>query len=445
VIEFLEQNKPLSGALSLYSDQKLSCYSLLLAGLANGKSKISNLLRSRVVLNLVKILGQIGVSIQETNDDVFIVDGVNKNLSEPINVIDVENSEELLYLMIGLLAPYNFNVFFKADDALAQLNLKDIFSVYYSLKMKFIARNASNLPFLMVGNKEINKIKCVADNYSLPIKNSLLLTSLISNNKNVIMEKEKSENHLEVMMKYFDIILEESNVGIKTDLSTKIGKEIKIDGEQTFIGKNILIPTSTVFSNFIAVLAILIPDSNIIIKDVLVSQYRDTFFRILIDMGANVIFTNQKVVCGEKVVSVNVKYGPLKNSVISADKLPKILSEYYLLALIAAVANISITIQGIDYLKEKDAENYKYLLNLINSLDMAFEDKNNTLSLRGKMKKTTDPIAIGTLTDHNLLLAVAFFGFFMKNKVAIDGAVEDTYPNLLKVLTELGLNVKKST
>ena len=136
----------------------------------------------------------------------------------------------------------------------------------------------------------------------------MLLASLNGDpeKENVVIEKEKSKNHLEILMKYFGILFEEHDIGSKSSLSLRVGKEVVIKSGQSFSGKEIIIPSDISFSSFIASLAILIPDSNITLKNVLMNHYRDAFYRTLVDIGADITFINQKIVCGEKISDINI-------------------------------------------------------------------------------------------------------------------------------------------
>jgi 3-phosphoshikimate 1-carboxyvinyltransferase len=441
MIRFKEQNKSLSGNISVYGDQELSYYSLILGTLASENSKVSGLLKSKDVLNLISILEQFGAIITEDNG-VFTVKGLNKSLKEPINIIDIQDSKEILYLLIGLLSSYDFKIFFKGDNSLTKLTLEDIFSVYTNLGIKFIGRNDKNLPFLMFGNEIKKKIKHTDNDYFSGLKNSLLISSIISNNENIIIEKEKNKNHLEIMMKYFGIIFDEHDIGTKSDLNTKIGKEINIVGGQKFSGKEVSIPTNTTFAGFLATLVVLIPDSNITLKNVLINQYRDAFFRTLIDLGADITFTNQKIICGEKVADITVRYRPLKDAVIPINRIYKMLSEYYLLILIAVISGKQMSIQGANFLKEKDEENYKYVIELLKKLGVPFLEKGDVLSINGGIKEVDAKIYTQDIKNDNLLLATAFFGFFTKNPVSINDSINDIYPNLGEFLQGIGLNVE---
>ena len=446
MIEFGKQEKPLSGEIKVQGDRDISYFSIILSSLALGKSKISGLLESKNVLNLIEIIKKIGVDIQKESDGSWSVDGKGMDgFKEPINVIDIANSKEILFLLIGLLSSYNFKLFFKGDNCLSDLNLKNIFEIFESLGVIFNGRNNENLPFLMIGNNDKKQLKYEINGYDSLLKNVLLLSSLNVQKENIITESEKSKNHLEIMMKYFGISFDEHDVGSKGNLTTKIGKEIFLNGKQIFSAKEINVPASVSFSAFITALAVLIPDSNIILKNILINQHRDAFYRTLIDMGADITFINQKIVCGEKVADINVKYSTLKDTVIPANRLYKMIYEYPVLIFIASLINAKVEIQGIKTLKTNDLENYKYILYILKELGVKFEESNDSLEIEGKITNYDKKIIVSdTIKDSNVALTIAMFGFFIENTVEVKNSIEDDFPDLSNFLRNINLNVNNS-
>ncbi|MDD2840034.1 MAG: hypothetical protein PHY80_02800 [Rickettsiales bacterium] len=445
MLEFKKQEIPLFGDVKIQGDKDISCLSLILSSLANGKSKIYNLSESEDIINLINILHQFGIEIKkDIKDNCWTVDGKGlHSLKEPDNIVDVKNSQEILYLLIGLLSSYDFKVFFKGTNELSNISIEDIISIFKKINVKFDAKQEKKLPFLMIGNGSKNQIIHEIYEYNSMLKNSLLFASLIKSKTNTIKEKEKSKDHLEILMKYFGINFEEHELGNKGNLSTKIGKEIILIGDQEFSGKEINIAGDTTISAFIASLAILIPDSDITLKNILMNQYRDSFYRTLIDMGANINFVNKRISCGEKVLDINIKYSELKDTVIPANRIYKMLNEYPFLILLASLTQSKITIQGTDIIKEKDLENYNYILSVIKSLGVDFIDFKNNLIIEGKVKNFDEKIILDkSKINFETGLALLSFGCFTKNGISIDeNFIESNFSTIKEVLQKLKVHV----
>lgn len=441
MLEFKKQEMPLAGDIKIQGDKDISFLSLILSSLAKGKSKICNLSESKEIMNLINILQQFGVEIQKSiHDNCWIVEGKGlHSLKEPNNIINIKNSKEILYLLIGLLSSYNFKVFFKGENELSDADIEDIISIFKKINVKFDARQEKKLPFLINGNNLKNQIIHEIYEYNSILKNSLLLASIVEPKSNIIREKEKSKDHLEILMRYFGIEFEEHELGNKGDLSTRIGKEIIISGNQEFFGKDINIPGDTTISAFITSLAIMVPNSDITIKNVLMNQYRDSFYRTLIDMGANINFTNKKISCGEKILDINIKYSELKDTIIPANKIYKMLNEYPFLIILASLTQAKITIQGTDIIKKNNLENYNYILSIIKELGVDFIDSKNTLAIQNTIKDTDKKIILNyDKIDFKTALALVSLGCFLKNGISInENFISSNFSTIKEVLQKL--------
>lgn len=445
MIEFNKQKKPITGEVKVFGDKEISYFSIILSSLATGKGKISGLLESKDVLNLIKIMRELGVDIIKDSEEKWVINSKGLNsFKAPTNVIDIIDSEEVLYLLVGLFSFCSFKFFFKGDDCLSNLDLSAVFDIFKSIGVCFNARNDKNLPFLMVGNKDKKQIKYQIENFNSLLKSVLLFSSITTDKENIIREKEKTRDHLEILMRYFGIPFEEHEIGNKGDLGIKVGKEVVLNGGKNFLAKDITIPSDTSFSAYISILALSIPGSDIILKGVLMNQYRDAFFRTLIDMGANISFINQKIVCGEKVCDIHVKHSKLRDTIIPANRLYKMIKEYPALMFISCLTSATIEIQGTKLLKEDDLDNYNFIIEAMENLGVSFDEEKDSLKIKGSITNFNKKIEINkNIKDPNVILALAFFGFFIDNPIKTDDSIESYFPCLGEFLNCIGLNVKE--
>lgn len=444
MIKFNKQNNAIKGEIKVQGDRCISLFSILLSSIASGRSKLHGLLESKEVLNFIEIIKKLGITVLKDSNGLWIINGNGiSGLKEPTNVIDILDSKDILYLLVGLLSSYNFKIFFKGDDSLINTDLEYMFNIFKSININFNGRNNKNLPFLMLGNSNKKQINFETENYNSILKNALLLSSLGTQKENKIIEKEKSTNHLEILMKYFGISFEEHDIGSMNNINIKIGKEIIISGNQNFSANDIIIPSDTTFSAFIAVLALMIPNSNITLSGVLMNQYRDAFYRTLIDMGADIIFVNQKIVCGEKICDINVKYSKLKDTTIPANRIYKIIDEFPSLILISCLTDAKIEIQGTKIIKNYNLSDYNQIIKIMKDLEVNFSDEADLLKINGKITASDKKIMVDkNITNPNIILMLGLFGLFIEHTVELNKDIEDHFPNLRCFLKCIGINVE---
>jgi len=95
---------PLTGAIRVPGDKSISHRSLMFAGLAVGRSRITGLLEGEDVLATAAAMRAFGAQIARGEDGVWTVDGVGVgSLLEPKQALDMGNSGTSTRLLMGLV------------------------------------------------------------------------------------------------------------------------------------------------------------------------------------------------------------------------------------------------------------------------------------------------------------------------------------------------------
>src|SRR5699024_3634495 len=100
----------------------------------------------------------------------------------------------------------------------------------------------------------------------------LLFASLFADGETTLIEKENTRNHTEVMIKQFGGEIEVN------------GKEIKIKGNQTFTGQDVVVPGDISSAAFFLVAGLIVPNSRIVLKNVGLSQTRTGIIDVIKNM-----------------------------------------------------------------------------------------------------------------------------------------------------------------
>ena len=106
----------IQGSLSIIGDKSLSHRAVILCSLATGVSRIKNILLSGDTKATIQIFRQLGVEINETNNNEVEIHGVGlRGLKQPKDSLDAVNSGTTARLLIGLLSKQNFSTEFICD------------------------------------------------------------------------------------------------------------------------------------------------------------------------------------------------------------------------------------------------------------------------------------------------------------------------------------------
>ena len=114
----------IKGNITFPGDKSISHRSLMLAALANGESRISNLSTGADVQSTRKCLEACGIQIWDEENDVIVKGG---KFSDPTNPLDCGNSGTTTRLLLGLMAGQGINATFIGDDSLSSRPMNRIF------------------------------------------------------------------------------------------------------------------------------------------------------------------------------------------------------------------------------------------------------------------------------------------------------------------------------
>ena len=103
-------------------------------------------------------------------------------------------------------------------------------------------------------------------------------------------------------------------------------------------------PSSAAFPSAVA---LIIPDSEIKIKNVCLNALRTGFYETIKDMGGFVKFINQKNISGEVVGDIHVKYSQLKGIVVPEKRVPSMIDEFPIFCIVSCFAEGETVMTGI--------------------------------------------------------------------------------------------------
>ncbi len=112
-------------------------------------------------------------------------------------------------------------------------------------------------------------------------------------------------------------------------------------------------PSSAAFA---VVAAAIRPGSDVTVENVGVNPLRAGLYQTLRDMGADIVFENEREVGGEPVADLHVKGGVLKGVEVPAERAPSMIDEYPILAVAAACAKGTTRMLGLAELRAKESD-----------------------------------------------------------------------------------------
>jgi len=391
----------LKGKPVVPGDKSISHRALMLSSQVLGTTHITGLLEGDDVLNTAKALRSLGVKITHNAPGSWTVQGVGiGGLSESDNVLDLGNSGTSTRLLMGLLTPYPFTTFFTGDDSLRSRPMARVMAPLTEMGATFIAREDKKLPLALTGTTDTLPITYRLPVASAQVKSAILLAGLNTRGKTTVIEPEPTRDHTENMLRFLGYVVDSKKM-------PDGALSISLQGQQTSkpADRTITVSADPSSAAFLVVAALICKNSSLLIENICLNPLRIGLFTTLKEMGANIVFQNERLVAGEKVADIAVISSELKAINVPPERAPSMIDEYPILAVAAAFASGETVMRGLSELRVKESDRLTSIVESLAACGVKAVAKGDDLYVIGGSVK--GGATITTHFDHRI--AMAFF------------------------------------
>ena len=432
------KSKKLSGEIFVPGDKSISHRALILGACAVGKTTIENLLESEDVFATLNALKTLGVSIKKSKNFWEIRGNGLGSLKSPDKILNLGNSGTGVRLLMGLVAGCDITASFTGDESLSARPMKRVL-VPLEWSGAEILSNDDKLPITIKGNKIPIPIKYSSSLSSAQVKSCVLLNGLTSTGNTSYLERVKSRDHTEKMLHFME-----------AEISSKCldngSNKVELVGLPYLKGKHFNIPNDPSSAAFPSAAALIIPNSEIKIKNVCLNVLRTGFYETIKDMGGYIKFINQKNISGEVVGDIQVKYSQLKGIVVPEKRVPSMIDEFPIFCIVACFAEGETVMTGIKDLRNKESDRIKEVVENLNKFGFSIKSTIDSISIIGNKKINPGrEIIIDSKFDHRIAMSFLCLGLLMVNGVKVKNAetINSSFPSFFNIMKSLGANLKK--
>jgi 3-phosphoshikimate 1-carboxyvinyltransferase len=413
------------GGVSLPGDKSISHRYAMLAGIAEGPSRLENYSTGADCASTLGCMRALGVSWarKDAVDNIIEVQGHGLSLTPSVAPLDCRNSGSTMRMLSGIVAGQNFTSEMVGDESLSRRPMERVITPLSLMGAK-IASQSGRPPLRITG------AKLTAIDYKMPVasaqvKSCLLFAGLFAEGETHVEEPLRTRDHGEVALRAFGAMLERK------------GNELRIRGGQKLCSIETRIPGDLSSAAFFLCAAALFPESQLTIPNLLMNPTRARLLDILMQMGLRISVTQLEEIHGEMVGTLQVEGGRLKGATISGADSAALIDEIPVLAAIAPYTEQGIEVRDAKELRVKESDRIAAIAVNLRLMGAHVEEREDGLKIPGG--QALRGVELDSFGDHRIAMAFAVAALRARGETLICGAdvAAISYPAFFETLQHL--------
>lgn len=422
-MEIKKVNK-LNGTLAIPGDKSISHRSVMFGSLAEGTTRITNFLEGADCLSTISCFRKMGINIENNNGEILVHGKSLHGLTAPDDVLDVGNSGTTTRLISGILAGQDFISELTGDASIRKRPMKRIMTPLSQMGADIVSLNGNDCAPLKISGKKLQAIHYDSPVASAQVKSCVLLAGLYADGITSVTEPVLSRNHTEIMLNYFgaDVTSEGTTASVKPDPS--------------LYGREILVPGDISSAAYFIAAGLLVPNSEILLKNVGTNPTRDGILRVCKAMGADITLLNETKE-GEPTADLLIRSSSLHGTTVEGAIIPTLIDELPMIAVMAAFAEGTTVIRDAAELRVKESDRIQVMTENLQKMGADIQATDDGMIINGG--KPLHGAEIDSHLDHRVAMSFAVAGLLCDGPLTIRNGecVNISYPEFYSDLYSL--------
>lgn len=416
----------LKGIIHVPGDKSISHRSIMFGSLAKGKTRVTGFLNGADCLSTASIFTQMGISISFDTPFSFTLLGKGLyGLIDPKTILDVGNSGTTMRLISGILSGQNFKTTLTGDSSIVTRPMQRIIEPLLLMNASIRSKNNNGLAPLIIEPSNLNGITYESKIASAQVKSCIMLASLYAGNESIISEPATSRNHSELMLK-----------SLGADITTK-DKTIIIQPHPILEGSSIEVPGDISSAAYFIVAGLIVPNSEIMIKNVGINPTRDGIIKVLKNMNGQIELTNLRTINEELRADIIVKSSHLTGTVVEGAIIPTLIDEIPILCVAAAFAEGKTIIKDAKELKVKESNRIDTMVCELTKMGANITPRDDGMEIIGSSLLKGN--IVESYDDHRIAMSLAIAALNAEGTTTINNSqcIRISYPNFFNAIKSI--------
>ena len=425
-MDFTKTTKPLHGELTVPGDKSISHRSVMFGAISEGITEVTHFLKSADCLSTISCFRKMGITIEEEAQTLLIHGKGLHGLSAPAEVLDTGNSGTTTRLISGILAGQSFESHLIGDASICKRPMGRIMKPLQAMGADIASDRGNDCAPLTIKGHPLKAIHYDSPVASAQVKSCVLLAGLYADGPVSVTEPALSRNHTELMLSSFGASV------------TSFGTTATILPDPHLVGQKVSVPGDISSAAYFICAALMVPGSEVLIRNVGINPTRDGILRVVRAMGADIEYRNIREQAGEKTADLLVRYTKdLHGTVIEGDLIPTLIDEIPVIAVLAATADGETVIRDAKELRVKESDRLTIMVDSLSAMGCDIEGTPDGMIIRGG--RPMRGAQIDSHLDHRIAMSFAVASLVAEGTTAIQNAecVNISYPEFYRDLASL--------
>lgn len=414
----------LKGEVTIPGDKSISHRAVMFGSLAEGMTEITNFLQGADCLSTIDCFRKMGIEIDNTPDRILIHGKGLRGLTAPSEILDVGNSGTTTRLISGILAAQPFTSTLTGDASIQKRPMRRIIEPLSMMGADITSVNGNDCAPLRIAGAALHSIHYHSKVASAQVKSAILLAGLYADGETKVTEPTVSRNHSEIMLNYF-------GASVRTEGTTAI-----IQPEPSLQGQKVNVPGDISSAAYFIAAGLIVPGSEILIRNVGINPTRDGILRVAQAMGGDITLLNENR-DGEPTADLLVRSSTLHGITIEGDIIPTLIDELPVINVMAAYAKGTTVIRDAAELKVKESDRIDVMVRYLSAMGCDITGTNDGMIINGG--SPLHGATVDSHMDHRIAMSFAIASLIAEGETEIKGSdiVTISYPNFYEDLRRL--------
>ena len=433
--QIIRPARSLQGSLTVPGDKSISHRYAMLAGLAEGTTRLANFSTGADPHSSLACMESLGAKVLRNPDGTIEITGVAGSFRQPAAPLDCGNSGSTMRMLSGLIASHPHTFTLTGDPSLTLRPMERIRNPISQMGAK-IDLTDGHAPITIHGTP-LHAIDFTTPIPSAQVKTAVLFAGLQAEGITSLSESILTRDHTEHALLAFGATLTRTYARGPQDPA-----KLSSPGGQRLHAIDATVPGDISSAAFFLCAALLFPDSNLVLDSLGMNPTRAALLDVIAALGGRIKVLTVEERHGELIGTIQVNSAPTSTSspfIISSPLTAQLIDELPVLAAIAPFTAGGLILRDAQELRVKESDRIALVAKNLRAMGARFTEFPDGLEIPGN--QALHGASIDSGSDHRIAMSFAIAALRATGDTEILGAeaASISFPEFFTSLDALAL------